>query len=93
MTLSHIGLITAVALLAASEAVPNGLLDPIARLGAVTTLGTALLLMLYRTIPNMSKAFGEELAAQREYETKRTDKLAKALDDLRIHCATKNEGK
>ncbi len=61
MTLWHVGIFSAVIVIAASEAVPDGSIDPIARLGAVAALGTALLLMLYRTIPTMTRDFRESL--------------------------------
>lgn len=55
-------LLSCVLLLAASEGAPSGVIDPIARLGAVGALGTALLVLLYRTLPSMSKDFRQSLS-------------------------------
>ena len=61
MILYHISIVSVVLVLAAGEAIPNGSIDPYTRLGAVAALGTALLLMLWRTIPTMTKDFLESL--------------------------------
>jgi len=61
MILYHISIVSVVLVLAAGEAVPSGFIDPYTRLGAVAALGTALLLMLWRTLPTMTKDFLESL--------------------------------
>ena len=61
MILYHIGIVSVVFVLAAGEAVPSGSIEPYTRLGAVAALGTALLLMLWRTLPTMTKDFLESL--------------------------------
>ena len=46
-------LFVAITLLAAQEAVPNGALDPLASLGAVSVLGIVVLGLLFRVLPKM----------------------------------------
>lgn len=66
-------------LVAAAEGT-NGILDPIARLGAVGVLGAALLFLITRTIPSMSKANREGMR-----------EISETLTALRIHCAKKQD--
>ena len=50
-----------VGLLAASEAVPSTILEPWTRLGATAVLGAALLFLISKTIPRMTKDFRDSL--------------------------------
>lgn len=53
------GILVVASLLAVSEVVPNGTLDPIARLGATGMLGAILFYLIAKTIPRMSRDFKE----------------------------------
>ena len=54
-------IICLVSLLVASEAVPNSLIEPAVRLGATAVLGAALLCLISKTIPKMTKDFRDSL--------------------------------
>jgi hypothetical protein len=56
--------------------VPAGVLDEFTRFTAVSFLGVALLLAIFKTIPSMTTA-----------NTKAMEAVAEALTALRVHCA------
>ena len=62
---------SSVVLLASNEAIPQTILDPVARLGAVGVLGFVVIWHVTRTLPRFAKA----IEAQTE-----------ALRDLQLHC-------
>ncbi len=61
-----------VGLLAASEAIPDGLIDPVARLGAIGVLGFVVIWHTTRTFPAIYKMHREDC-----------EKWRQTLDDLK----------
>lgn len=57
----RIGITCLVGLLAAAEAAPGSIIDPATRLGATAVLGAALLFLISKTIPKMTKDFRDSL--------------------------------
>ncbi len=53
-------------LLAASEAVPNGMIDPVARLGAIGVLGFVVIWHTTRTFPAIYKMHREDCEKWRQ---------------------------
>ena len=78
-----------IALLAAGEAVPNSMIDPVARLGATGVLGFIVIWIVTRTAPAVL-AYLKDAEKQRHEDS---EKLVAALQDLRVHCEQAGKAK
>ena len=72
-------LCSSVVLLASNEAIPNSMLDPVARLGAVGVIGIVLIFLVTRTLPRFAKAI--------EAQTVALNAQTIVLNDLKLHCS------
>ena len=71
-------LCSSVVLLASNEAIPESMLDPVARLGAVGVIGFLLIFLVTRTLPRFARAIEGQTVALKAQTV--------ALNDLKLHC-------
>jgi len=72
--------VTAIGLMAASEAVPLDFLDPTSKMFVVSVLAFLVIWLVTRSLPAKDALFTDAL-----------DKLTSAINDLREHCAAARE--
>ena len=83
------GMLLAVAALFGQEALPPEMLDPVARLGAVGVLGFIVVWLVTKTLPAKDKAFTAVLDEITKRNHEGSEKLAEALQELRVNCERK----
>ncbi len=83
----NIGLIAATVGLIATAGLPTEMLDPVARLGATGVLGFLVVWNHTRTQPAKDKISADK----DKIFTESIDKLATAINELRVNCAAKQK--
>ena len=79
--------VSVVCLIAAGDAIPPEMLDPVARMGPTAVLGLVLMWIVTKTLPGKDKQFAEAVKEIAERQHTDSAKLNDTLNALTANCA------